>query len=285
MTEPRSERVLLATGLDSHLLSWGDGDHTVVLLHGFLDLAWEWAAVATALGERFHVLAPDLRGHGDSAWIGAGGYYHFFDYLADVDDLIAQRGRTTVSIVGHSMGGSVAAYWAGTRPARAHRVALLEGLGPPEMTGEPVTRTAGWIDAWRKARQAPPRPMANLDEAAARLRRHDPIVDEATALALAARATREVPGGLAWKHDPLHRTMGPYPFRLDVATGFWQAITAPVLYVDGDRSLLRLPEDETTRRLSNLRAVRRATIAGAGHALARHQPAAVAATLADFLAG
>ncbi len=284
MTAPRSERVALATGLDSHLLSWGDGDHTVVLLHGFLDLAWEWAAVAATLGQRFHVLAPDLRGHGDSAWLGAGGYYHFFDYLADVDDLIAQRGRATVSVVGHSMGGSVAAYWAGTRPGRVHRVALLEGLGPPEMTADPVARTAGWIDAWRKARQAPPRPMADLDDAVARLRRHDPIVDEASARALAERATRAVPGGLAWKHDPLHRTMGPYPFRVDVAAGFWAAITAPVLYLDGDRSLLRLPEDEVARRLGHFRDVRRATIAGAGHALARHQPAAVATALLDFLA-
>ena len=43
---PTSRHVTLATGLDTHVLSWGDGDHTVVLLHGFLDLAWEWAEVA-----------------------------------------------------------------------------------------------------------------------------------------------------------------------------------------------------------------------------------------------
>lgn len=285
MSEPGSERLTLATGVDTHLLSWGDGDHTVVLLHGFLDLAWEWAEVGARLGERFHVLAPDLRGHGDSAWIGAGGYYHFLDYLADVDDLIAQRGRTTVSVVGHSMGGSVASYWAGTRPARAHRVALLEGLGPPDASAADVAaRTAGWIDAWRKARTAPARPMSDVDEAAARIRRHDPLVSAVAARALAERATRPVVGGVAWKHDPLHRTLGPYPFRLDTAVSFWSRVTAPVLYLDGDRSLLRLPEPETERRLATFRDARRATIAGAGHALARHQPAAVADALLAFLA-
>ena len=275
----------LATGLDTHVLSWGDGDHTVVLLHGFLDLAWEWSEVAATLGRRLHVLAPDLRGHGDSAWVGAGGYYHFYDYVADVDDLIAQLGRTTVSVVGHSMGASVAGYWAGTRPERVHRLALLEGLGPPDVPADVPHRTATWIDAWRKTRREPPRLMKDLAEACARLRRTDPTISDASARMLAEHGTRAVAGGLGWKHDPLHRTMGPYPFRVDVAAQFWARVAAPVLYVDGDRSLFRLPEPEVTRRLGHFRDARRATIAGAGHALMRHQPAAVAALLLDFLLG
>ncbi|HVV87679.1 MAG TPA: alpha/beta hydrolase [Kofleriaceae bacterium] len=285
---PTSRRVALVTGLDTHVLSWGDDaahDHTVVLLHGFLDLAWEWAAIGAALGRHAHVVAPDLRGHGDTAWVGAGGYYHFFDYVADVDDLVAQLGRARVSIVGHSMGASVAAYWAGTRPARVHRVALLEGLGPPEATADLPLRTASWIDAWRKVRREPVRPMADLAEAAARIRRNDPTISDDDARALAARGTRAVDGGLVWKHDPLHRTMGPYPFRVDAAAAFWGRVTAPVLYLDGDRSLLRLPEPEVARRLAFFPDARRATIAGAGHALMRHQPAAVTSALASFLFG
>lgn len=283
---PTSQRLTLATGLEAHVLSWGEAnrdDHTVVLLHGFLDLAWEWAAVAARLGHRLHVVAPDLRGHGDSAWIGAGGYYHFFDYVADVDDLITQLGRTRVSVVGHSMGGSVAGYWAGTRPERVHRLALLEGLGPPELATDVPLRTASWIDAWRRARQGSPKPMADLAEACVRLRRHDPEITEDAALTLALHGTRAVAGGLTWKHDPLHRTMGPYPFRVDVAASFWARIAAPVLYLDGERSELRLPEAETARRLAHFRDVRRATIAGAGHALMRHQPVAVADLLLAFL--
>jgi pimeloyl-ACP methyl ester carboxylesterase len=288
---PTAERVALATGLELHVLGWGAdtaADHTVVLLHGFLDLAWEWAAIGAALGARVHVLAPDLRGHGDSGWVGAGGYYHFMDYVADVDDLIAQRARGRVSIVGHSMGASIAGYWAGTRPARVHRLALLEGLGPPDASGATAglpQRTAGWIDGWRKARRAPPRPMKDLDEAAARVQRNDPAITSEQARALAAHGTRANAGGLAWKHDPLHRTMGPYPFRVDVAEAFWARVTAPVLYLDGDRSLLRLPEPEVARRLAVFADARRVTIAGAGHALMRHQPAAVLAALADFLLG
>jgi pimeloyl-ACP methyl ester carboxylesterase len=280
---PRSRRIALATGLTYHLLEWGDGDHTVVLVHGFLDLAWGWAAVAARLASQFHVVAVDLRGHGDSDWIGPGGYYHFFDYVADLDQVVARVGRGTVSVAGHSMGGSVAGYFAGTRPERIHRLALLEGLGPPESGPDLPGRTGGWIDAWASLAARPSKRMLDLAEAAARLRKHDPRLDAALARTLAERGTRAVPGGVVWKHDPLHLSQGPYPYRVDAAATFWHRVTAPVLYLDGDRSLLRLPEPEVARRLAAFPAARRQTIAGAGHMLQRNAPDAVAAALAEHL--
>src|SRR5688500_6076951 len=140
----------------------------VVLVHGFLDLAWGWRLVAERLATRYRVVAPDLRGHGDSDWIGRGGYYHFFDYVADLDDVVG-RLRAPVRLVGHSMGGSVASYLAGARPERIARLALLEGQGPPEQTDAVPQRTARWIDAWRAAR-APSKTMATVADGAARLR-------------------------------------------------------------------------------------------------------------------
>ena len=119
--EPRSRRLALATGLNVHLLEWGSGDHTVVLVHGFLDLAWGWAEVAATLAERYHIIAIDQRGHGDSDWIGAGGYYHFFDYVADLEALCDALALPVIDLVGHSMGGMICGYFAGTRPARVRR--------------------------------------------------------------------------------------------------------------------------------------------------------------------
>jgi pimeloyl-ACP methyl ester carboxylesterase len=248
-----------------------------VLVHGFLDLAFGWHEVAPLLDA--HVIAPDLRGHGDSDWVGAGGYYHYMDYVADLDDVISKLARKRVIVVGHSMGGGVAAYWAGTRPDRIAALALLEGLGPPDQSEvELGGRTAQWIDAWKTAR-AKARTMPSLADAAARLRRHDPLLSEALSLRLAEAGTRKADDGLLWKHDPLHLTMGPYPFRRDHAARFWRRITCPVLVVDGAQTIMNLPDPERAARRAELANHRHVTLPGAGHMMQRHQPQALAALL------
>src|SRR3954465_8162774 len=129
-----ARKLALATGLTYNVLEWdGPGDLTFVLGPGFSDLAFAWHEVAALLAPHGHVIAPDLRGHGDSDWISGGGYYYFMDYVADLDDVIARVARNRVVLVGHSMGGSVSGYYAGTRPERLTALALIEGLGPPDM--------------------------------------------------------------------------------------------------------------------------------------------------------
>ena len=67
---------------------------TLLLLHGFLDAGGSWDLVATELAPRgIEVYAVDLRGFGASDRVGAGGYYHFPDYVADVDALVDGVGR------------------------------------------------------------------------------------------------------------------------------------------------------------------------------------------------
>ncbi len=285
----QARKLPLATGLTYNVLEWdGPGDLTFVLVHGFADLGYMWHEVAERLAPHGHVIAPDLRGHGDSDWITGGGYYHFMDYVADLDDVIAQLARRRAVLVGHSMGGSVSAYYAGTRPARLAGLALLEGLGPPDMAAlDGPARTAAWIDAWKAARSKPkvmPSPMPSIDEAMRRLRRHDDRLSEALARRLAEIGTRAVEGGLVWKHDPLHRTLGPYPFRIETAIKHWRAITCPVVIVDGADSRLTQPAEELARRRGNFANHRHVVVAGAGHAIPRHQPARVAELILELVA-
>jgi pimeloyl-ACP methyl ester carboxylesterase len=286
MSTMRAHKIQLATGLAYNVCEWdGHGDTSFVLVHGFTDLGAGWCEVAPLLAPHGNVLAPDMRGHGDSDRIGPGGYYHFFDYVADLDEVIRHLARPRVVLVGHSMGGSIASYYAGTRPERISRLALLEGLGPPDQSDAATpTRTAMWIDAWRAAASHAPKPMPTLEDAAQRLRRADDLLDEALARKLAHLGTREVPGGYRWKHDPLHLTMGPYPFRLDVARRHWERITCPVLIVDGARSRLNLSEAERAARRACFANHRHLVIDDAGHALQRHQPARVAAALLELAA-
>jgi pimeloyl-ACP methyl ester carboxylesterase len=266
------------------VLEWpapADIDTTFVLVHGFLDLAYGWHEVAPLLGA--HVIAVDLRGHGDSDWIGPGGYYHYMDYVADLDEVIARLARKRVVVVGHSMGGGVASYWAGTRPERAAALAVLEGLGPPDQSEAPLpSRTAMWIDAWKAVRAKPHKPIATLADAAARLRKHDPMLGEALALRLARAGTREVDGGFLWKHDPLHATMGPYPFRVDHAAQYWRRVACPVLAIDGAESRMNLGDAERAARRAHFARCRHVMLDGAGHMMQRHQPAALGKLLATL---
>ena len=231
------------------------------------------------------MIAPDLRGHGDTDWVGPGGYYHFMDYLVDLDEVIGRLVPGEVILVGHSMGGSVASYWAGTRmPKQLRALALLEGLGPPDQeTSYLASRTAQWLDAWRATRTRQPRPMTSLADAVTRLRAHDPQLSEPLALRLAEAGTRAVEGGFVWKHDPLHLTMGPYPFRRDYAAQFWQRITCPTLIVDGADTKLNLPIAEREARRAFFPNPRHVTLAGAGHMIQRHQPDALAELLRSLL--
>lgn len=256
------------------------GDTTFVLVHGFLDLGYGWCEVAERLARRVHVIAPDMRGHGDSDWIGPGGYYHFLDYIADLDEVIARTARKRLVVVGHSMGGAITSYWAGTRPQRLAALALLEGLGPPDQSDAELTgRTAQWIEAWKTAR-AKHKPMRSLDEATARLRKHDALLGEDLARRLAAAGTRTLEdGSLVFKHDPLHVTMGPYPFRRDAAAQYWRRITCPTLIVDGAQTMLNLPEPERAARRAYFANHRHVTLPGAAHMMQRHQPEALAQLL------
>jgi pimeloyl-ACP methyl ester carboxylesterase len=293
-------RVALATGLHYELLSIPPRDpacdHTLLLLHGFLDSAWGWLPVLeTGLFADYHVLVPSLRGHGDSDWIGAGGTYYFFDYAADLESLVDSHARARVSIAGHSMGGMVAVQLASAFPERMQRVALLEGVSVPDSPTTPARlreSVLGRSAALReRGTRADPgsRRYASLEAAALRMRHHDTLLGDAMARRLAARACLQLPSGeWVFRHDPLHATRSPVGFELMIARRFFAAIGTDVLYLEGERSSFRLAGEDRRLRLAafeRARSMTEHTIAGAGHMMLRHAPDATARVLADFFAG
>jgi pimeloyl-ACP methyl ester carboxylesterase len=285
MAEPR-DLTLEANRLRLHLLEWGERATTppVLLLHGFQEHAhaWDWIAPKLAAAGH-HVFALDARGHGDSEWIGRGGYYHFPDYVADVAAVVRQLGGR-VALVGHSMGGNVALLYAGTEPERVANLALIEGLGPPDSPADAAPkRFAGWVRDLERSAVREPRGRP-LEDAAARLRRFFPLTEE-IARHLALHGTRPTgdDGLRVWKWDPLHATRAPQPFYVAQARTFWERITCPVLYLEGSRSYLSAAALEIEERVSALRAAR-VTIEGAAHHPHLEQPDATARALLQFLA-
>ncbi len=288
MLDPHpSHREVVANDLRHHVLEWDGGGRTTVLcLHGFLDLSWGFAFVAPSLAAAgYHVVAPDLRGHGDSDRVGAGGYYHFMDYVHDVADLVDQLERDRLVLVGHSMGGAVAALYAGTFPDRPERLVAMESIHVPELRDEDLPRRAAdWIQGVRRARLRGPRPLQSIEACAERIRRFDPRCPREVALFLAERGTVPVPGGRAFKHDPVHVTRGPYPYRLALSQAYWRAVACPVLLLEAAETEMPPPPD-MDRRVASFRKVERRVLPGAGHMMMRHRPDLVAEALLEFLSG
>jgi pimeloyl-ACP methyl ester carboxylesterase len=281
---PSRERFVVGgSGLRLHLVEWGEGERVVLLLHGFLEHAhvWDWVAPRLAAAG-YRAAALDWRGHGDSDWVGPGGYYHFADYVGDLGAVVRALGGRA-AIVAHSMGASAALLYAGTEPERMRALACVDALGPPDMPpASAPARFATWIADVGRVHERGRRALASGDPAA-RLRERFPRFPVAAAEQLAAHGTRMDDGVRVWKFDPLHQTTSPQPYYVAQAREFWRRIACPVLYVDGAESGLRLDTTDLAERLAILRA-RHVTVDAAGHHPHVERPEAFAEVIVRFLA-
>lgn len=258
---------------------------TLLLLHGFLDAGRTWDRVAPhLLAAGYDVVAPDLRGFGETAWIGSGGYYHFPDYVADVEDLVTTLAPGWLGVVGHSMGGGVAALYAGTRPERVQRLAILEGLGPmDEPPALAVDRMRRWLEDRRRVVDRRARPLGDLEAATDRLAAAHPRIDRELLRSRAALLARALTSGeLAWSWDPLHRTTSPTPFSARVFESFLRAITCPVLFVDGGPAGWHPPDED--ERLAAIALVTKRSLPDAGHMMHWTHPEELARLILEAFA-
>jgi pimeloyl-ACP methyl ester carboxylesterase len=276
-------------GLKIHYVEWGERQATpLVLVHGFLDHARSWdpfvAAVQKHSSRPLWIVAPDCRGHGDSGWVGAGGYYHFPDYLLDLDFLIGRLGVKSAHLLGHSMGGTISLLYAGTLPHRVDRLVLVEGIGPIGMMfSDAPQRTERWLAEVKSLEQSKPREYASLDEAARRLRRSNPRLQPDLALHLARHGMRRTAGRKwTWKFDPLHRTTSPQPFYSGQAIAFLRRIQCPVLLIQGKQTR-QTPRPDFQQRIEALSDANFAEIDAAGHMVHHDNPEHLAKSVVEFL--
>src|SRR5579871_2840233 len=154
-----------------HYVDWGnEGAPDLILLHGGRDHCRNWDWVAEDLRRDYHVIAPDLRGHGDSAW-STSGDYSLNAFVYDLAQLIHQQHLAPCRIVAHSLGGSISLRYAGVFPETVSKLVAIEGMGPsPAMMAErnirgPVERMRGWVADTRKLSARIPRRYASIEDA------------------------------------------------------------------------------------------------------------------------
>ena len=164
-----------------HYVDWGnEAAPPLLLVHGNRDHCRNWDWVAEALRDRYHILAPDLRGHGDSQWM-VGGNYGLVDYVYDIAQLIHQRGLAPLTIIGHSLGGHISMQYAGVYPENVQQAGLDRGLRPAAgdaRSGARARRRRSACGAGStscaSSPAAQPRRYASIDEATARMREANP---------------------------------------------------------------------------------------------------------------
>ncbi len=253
-----------------HYLDWGnDGAPTLLLIHGGRDHCRNWDWVARALRDQYHIITPDLRGHGDSQWVTGSGYA-MIDYVYDIAQLIHQKQLEPVSIIGHSLGGSISLQYAGIYPDKVRKVVAVEGLGPPvdeiaKRQARPAQeRMTDWISNVRRMAGRSPRHYATIDDAIARLQEANPHLSPEQARHLTIHGTNQVEDGTyTWKFDNYVRAASPYQFNVAEATQLWSRIVCPTLLFRGVESWSGDPEqDGRAAHFQNARVVH---VEQAGH--------------------
>jgi pimeloyl-ACP methyl ester carboxylesterase len=150
-TEPISQ-FYYSHRLKLHFWDWGNnGKPNLILVHGGMDHGRSWDLVAEAFRSHFRVLAPDLRGHGDSSW-AYGAMYGIGEYLLDLSALADIVGNFPIYLVGHSLGASIVLQYAGIYPDRVRKLVAIEGIAPPLGMATPRPaheRFRDWIEAMR----------------------------------------------------------------------------------------------------------------------------------------
>ncbi|HYB98367.1 MAG TPA: alpha/beta hydrolase [Candidatus Limnocylindrales bacterium] len=234
-----------------HYVDYGsEGKPLLVLVHGGQDHCRNWDFVAQRLRRHYHVIAPDLRGHGDSAW-AVGSQYGMPEYVLDLAQLLRHVEETPVTLVGHSLGGAIVLHYAGIYPDNLVKVCAIEGLGPPpqlikDVQSKPIEeRMQDWIKTMQSLPGRKPREYSTLAEAEARMREANPHLSAAMAKHLTIHGVMRLENGnYTWKFDNYVRAWGPYRYDVEGVQRLWDRIRCPVLLVRGAESWASNPVED-----------------------------------------
>jgi len=274
--------------LKLHYLDWGNEEAPpLILLHGGRDHARSWDWVARALQGDYHVIAPDLRGHGDSGW-SPDGQYSLIAHVYDFAELIHQLELAPVKIVAHSFGGAITMRYAALYPGNVERLVAIEGLGlPPQVMAEYEAggideRMRKWIEELRRLSSREPRRYATLEAARQRMAEENGHLSPAQVRHLTVHGVRRNEDGTyGWKFDPLVRNVYPIELGPEQRAEMWRKVSCPLLLVNGADSWFANPAKDG--RADHFQNARFSEYADAGHWVHHDQLEGFVAEVRGFL--
>ena len=272
-----------------HYVDWGNVDAPpLLLIHGGRDHCRNWDWVAQELRDDYHIIAPDLRGHGDSQWM-IGGSYAISEYVYDIAQLLHQTKLAPLKIIGHSLGGAITLRYAGLYPETVTKCVAIEGLGPaphrlkerPDLSTQ--ERLNRWIEQLRDLSGRMPRRYKTLEEAWNRMQEANPHLTSEQARHLTIHGVNQNEDGTySWKFDNYIRATPPFTMGVEAAAELWAAIDCPTLLVHGTDSWAVDPR--TDGRADHFRDVRVEEFENAGHWVHHDQLDGFLKLVREFLA-
>lgn len=246
--KPQS-RTFVSENLKLHYLDWGnESAPLLVLVHGMWDHALSWKWVAEKFCNDYHVVAMDLRGHGDSEWSPDGAYlpaYLLLDLVAFIDSL----GYQSFDVIAHSYGGNPTARYAAIYPDRIRRLVLIDAMGPNESvlnhwkSQSAIVRLREWIERRRDLINAG-KTFKSIAEGCEKLKKVNTLLtDEQTLFLVENGSIRCEDGAYRWKYDPLvgNFTLDDYSVHL---SEYWKGIRCPTLLCWGPKSWTSNPGED-----------------------------------------
>lgn len=257
-----------------HVQRSGSGEPIIVLLHGGGDGAFVWDSLASTLASRFTIVAPDFRGHGESAWDPSGDY-SIDAFVEDAASVIEQSGEQDFILIGHSMGAHVALRLGARYRARILAMVLVDFSA--EINPEGAREASSLIG--QGAHTYP-----SVESYVKWLRETRPLARADLLTSLARRALRAERGEFRPKLDPrVGHFLGG--IRANEARLLWQLIqhqTCPTLLIRGDASAV-VSRASAEKMVSALPNGEIATIRCAGHAVMMDNPAEFESVVMAFL--
>ena len=238
-----SSHIYFSQRLRLHYVDWGNPDGPpMLLIHGGRDHCRNWDWVAEHFAKDYHIIAPDLRGHGDSQWEASGNYTQI-SYVYDIAQLLQQKNMHDVTVIGHSLGGAIALMYTALFPERVKKLVAIEGMGPsPSLAAKQAEisindRVRSWVDDMRKLSGRLPRRYDTLDDAFKRMRDENPHLSEEQARHLTLHgANQNEDGTYSWKFDNYVRVFSMSGLPNEQVKKMYGEISCPTLLMRGEES-------------------------------------------------
>lgn len=263
----RGAEELLLAGAGLAARCWGDPSRPPLLaLHGWLDNAGSFDALAPRLAGRWYVVALDLRGHGRSTHLPPGAWYHYVDAFDDLAAAFAHFGWTQAGLLGHSLGATLASLFAALYPERVSQLLLIEGLGPLSgLPDEALQRLRNGLDQRAGfASRRPLRVFASLEDAVQARMKAGGLSAEA-ARPIVSRGVQAVDGGFSWSSDPRLTLASPMRFTEAEVLAMLGGIRAPTTLVLAEPATPYLAAEMMAQRAAQVPGIRVARRDGHHH--------------------